>query len=130
MDATIKVTNDDDYSIRWVRYPHERKKEWLALWEGGTVSLGHPAPGDFLDAASYQERSITFENGQGGEGEDVRGVMKSGGLWRWSGGFGQFAEYRDASPAAAAYFDQIIDGMCNEGYPAAAKNSNATKDSR
>src|SRR5215469_9114694 len=120
-EAKIEVVTSDDYQKRFVRYPHGKKKEWLVLWKGGTVSMGHPIPDDFLDAASFQERSISWQGaselGRGGA-EDVRGVMKSGGLWRWAGSLGQIAVYRDVSPAAATYFDNIIDGMCNEGYPA------------
>lgn len=119
-DAKIEVVTSSDYQKRIVWRPHGKKKEWLALWEGGTVSMGHPIPDDFLEAATFQERSISWQGagGLGGGGaEDARGVMKSGGLWRWAGSLGQIAVYRDVSPAAATYFDKIIDSMCNEGYP-------------
>jgi len=132
-DAKIKVITDADYQKRLIRYPHGKKKEWLVIWEGATVSFGRPTPEDFIDAASYQERSISYEDSKeigGGGKEDVRGVVKSGGLWRWAGGFGQFAKYWDVSPAAAAYFDEIIDGMCREGSPPVSVNSNSTSNPR
>jgi hypothetical protein len=120
-EAKTKVVTDVDYQERLIRYRHGKKKEWLVLWDGPTVSMGHPIPDDFLNAASFQERSISIENAKqigGGGTEDARGVLKSGGLWRWTGSLGEVAEYRDVSPAAASYFDKIIDDMCNEGYPA------------
>jgi hypothetical protein len=120
-EAKAKVVTDVDYQKRLIRYRHGRKKEWLVLWDGATVSMGHPIPDDFLDVASFQERSLSVENATetgGGGTEDARGVLKSGGLWRWTGTLGQIAEYRDVSPAAASYFDKIIDDMCNEGYSA------------
>jgi|SRR5215469_769851 len=119
--AKIKVVTSDDYQKRYVPYPHGKKKEWLVLWKGGSVSMGQPVPDDFLDAASFQERSISWNGASalgGGVAEDARGVVKSGGLWRWAGSFGEAATYWGISPEAAAYFDKIIDGMCNEGYRA------------
>lgn len=123
-EARVELVTDVDYRKRLVRYPRGKKKEWLALWDGATVSFGHPSPEDFLDATVFWERSITFENASeiGAIGtEDARGVTKSGGLWRWAGELGEFAKYWDVSPEAAAYFDKIIDGMCNEGFRAAPK---------
>lgn len=121
-EAKIKVVTDADYRQRLIGYRIGKKKEWLVLWDGATVSMGHPIPNNFLDAASFHERSLSLENASeigGGGAEDVRGVLKSGGLWRWTGSFQQVATYHDVSPAAASYFDKIIDEMCNEGYPAA-----------
>jgi len=91
-DAKIKVVASSDYEKRIVWRPHGKKKEWLALWKGGTVSMGHPIPNDFLEAASFQERSMSWQGAGelgGGGAEDARGVMKSGGLWRWAGSSGR-----------------------------------------
>jgi hypothetical protein len=118
--AQIKVVTDVDYQKRLIRYPRGKKKEWLVIWNGPTVSFGHPSPDLLLDAANFKERSISWEGaGQvgGGGSEDARGLTKSGALWRWAGSLGEVAEYWDVSPAAAQYFDEIIDGVCNQGYP-------------
>jgi hypothetical protein len=113
--SKIRTTTDVDYGIHWVNYPHGEKRDWLALWSGPTVSNGHPLVERFTDSEEFQERAFALSDGR--EGVDSRGLSKTGRRWRWTGFFGQFAEYHDVSTAAAMYFDAIIDSMCLESTP-------------
>ena len=105
----IKKRFGDDYLIYLTA---DRTKEYsLVIWFGPLVG-GLDADDDWLiQAASFSERSV--RDGTQIAGQDFRGLDKQGRHWRWTGLAGyNIARYRNASDAAAEYFDRIIDSAC------------------
>jgi hypothetical protein len=106
-----KGLTDVDYRVDTIAFGSSRHREYLEFWIG--TSAAGPMPPDYLfDQAKeftlrFWRRKDNSENGV-----DVRGSDFDGRRWRHLNIGSNGIMYRQASDAAAQFFDGIIDRMC------------------
>src|SRR5437763_11848451 len=105
-DAKVDKRRDVDY-LEWVVTSKKESRHWMEIWWGPSVSGGSPHDDLITSSAKFKGRALIGTKFQ--LGIDFRGRSSDGTLWRWTGGFGQFVEYRNAPAEIAAYFDKIFD---------------------
>lgn len=106
--------DDVDYTAGFVWYS---KTEVLRIGGGPTWSSGLPDAGLLRTSTEVTERLLELPGPHDPEvvaipGVDVRGVQTDGTRWRFTGDAFETFTYENASREAAAFFDGIIETLC------------------
>src|SRR5262249_49133869 len=106
--TNIRRGNDVDYSTAHVQF----KKNWMRYGSGPTWSFGlPPILSSYLEnVAELSERDVIFNSDV--VGVEYRGKRTDGTYFRFIGKFVETIEYDDVTREAAAFFDGILDTMC------------------
>lgn len=106
---------DVDY-VRYLIRPTSGEG-FLELWFGPYAMSSDPDDDLFLASQSFEQRDLALADGTV-IGIESRGRFRNGNLWRQTAVFIEGgARYRDARPATARLFDQVIDSACELSYP-------------
>jgi len=108
----LRKVVDADYELYYIRFRNSR--DFLQIGSGHSWCNGcGPSKQDMDDSTGVSSRDIAFgpENSRI-HGKDARGKLIKGGYWRHVAAPFETISYRDVSPAAAAFFDSIIDSVC------------------
>jgi hypothetical protein len=99
---------DVDYSTQGVQF----KKAWMIYGQGPTWSSGFPPnlSSYVQNVSELTERDVRFNEDV--SGVEYRGKRTDGTYFRFIGMLGQTADYDHVTPQAAAFFDGIMDTMC------------------
>jgi len=108
---------DVDYGTIGVEFGSSN--EWLTIGAGPTWSSGLPPLTELAASVTISDRDIRFPGSLSAklpviDGVDTKGNLKDGTSWRFMGNSFETLSYRNASDAAAKFFDSIIDSTCRQ----------------
>ena len=114
-DTQVSRVRDSDYET--IAFKFGNTDEWMQIGSGPSWGTGLPFKEDVDNSVEILDRDIRFPltpivNKLSLDGIDVQGRLADGKRWRFAGHAFETLTYRNVSPAAAKFFDSIINGGC------------------